>query len=34
LKTDHNLSRSGPPRQRVARLEAILEWFTRYLTPA
>jgi len=31
LGTDHNLSRSGPPRQRVARLEAILEWFTRYL---
>jgi len=34
LETDHNLSRSGPPRQRVARLEAILEWFTRYLAGA
>ena len=31
LKADHNLSRSGSPQQRVARLEAILEWFTRYL---
>jgi dipeptidyl aminopeptidase/acylaminoacyl peptidase len=27
----HNLSRSGPPRQRIERLEVILEWFDRYL---
>ncbi len=31
LKTDHNLSRTGSPRQRVARLEAIIEWFDRFL---
>jgi dipeptidyl aminopeptidase/acylaminoacyl peptidase len=29
---DHNLSRTGPPRQRVARLEAIVDWFERYLS--
>jgi dipeptidyl aminopeptidase/acylaminoacyl peptidase len=28
---DHGLSRGGPPRQRVARLEAIVDWFNRYL---
>jgi dipeptidyl aminopeptidase/acylaminoacyl peptidase len=28
---DHNLSRTGPPRQRVAHEEAILDWFDRYL---
>lgn len=28
---DHGLSRVGPPRKRVARLEAIVDWFTRYL---
>jgi dipeptidyl aminopeptidase/acylaminoacyl peptidase len=31
LRADHNLSRNGPPRQRVARLEAIIEWFDRFL---
>ncbi len=31
LKCDHNLSRSGPPQQRVARLGAIVEWFERFL---
>jgi dipeptidyl aminopeptidase/acylaminoacyl peptidase len=31
LACDHNLSRTGPPQQRVARLEAIVEWFERYL---
>lgn len=30
-ETDHGLSRGGPPRQRVARLEAIVDWFDRYL---
>ena len=34
LRADHNLSRTGPPQQRVARLEAIVEWFTRYLARA
>jgi dipeptidyl aminopeptidase/acylaminoacyl peptidase len=28
---DHNISRSGPPRQRVLHEEAIIEWFTRFL---
>jgi dipeptidyl aminopeptidase/acylaminoacyl peptidase len=27
----HELSRSGSPRHRVPRFEAILEWFGRYL---
>ena len=27
----HELSRSGSPRHRVQRFEAILEWFGRYL---
>ena len=27
----HELSRSGPPKQRVARAEAIVEWFDRWL---
>jgi dipeptidyl aminopeptidase/acylaminoacyl peptidase len=27
----HELSRSGPPKQRVARAEAIVEWFGRWL---
>jgi dipeptidyl aminopeptidase/acylaminoacyl peptidase len=30
---DHNLSRLGPPRQRVAHEAAILEWFERWLKP-
>jgi dipeptidyl aminopeptidase/acylaminoacyl peptidase len=30
-EVDHGLSRGGPPRQRVARLEAIAGWFDRYL---
>jgi dipeptidyl aminopeptidase/acylaminoacyl peptidase len=30
-EADHGLSRGGPPRQRVARLEAILDWFDRFL---
>ncbi len=33
LKCDHNLSRTGPPQQRVARLEAIVDWFQRFLAP-
>ena len=28
---DHGLSRVGPPRLRVARLEAIVDWFSRHL---
>lgn len=28
---DHNLSRNGAPRQRIAHEEAILEWFQRFL---
>jgi len=28
---DHGLSRVGPPRLRVARLEAIVDWFARHL---
>ncbi|MDQ6767575.1 MAG: S9 family peptidase [Candidatus Eremiobacteraeota bacterium] len=31
MNCDHNLSRSGPPQQRVTRLEAIIDWFERYL---
>ncbi len=31
IKCDHNLSRNGPPKQRVARLAAIVEWFERFL---
>ena len=30
-ETDHGLSRTGPPLQRVARLEAIVDWFDRHL---
>jgi dipeptidyl aminopeptidase/acylaminoacyl peptidase len=30
-EADHDLSRKGPPPQRCARLEAIGEWFSRYL---
>ncbi|HZV78582.1 MAG TPA: S9 family peptidase [Candidatus Binatus sp.] len=30
-ETDHGLSRTGPPRQRAARLQAIIDWFARYL---
>jgi dipeptidyl aminopeptidase/acylaminoacyl peptidase len=29
----HELSRSGAPRHRVQRFDAILEWFGRYLSP-
>ncbi|MEV7005049.1 S9 family peptidase [Streptosporangium sp. NPDC051022] len=29
--TNHDLSRSGPPRLRVERAELIIEWFRRYL---
>lgn len=29
----HDLSRSGPPRQRVERLRVIHEWFDRHLSP-
>jgi dipeptidyl aminopeptidase/acylaminoacyl peptidase len=28
---DHGVSRSGPPEVRIARFEAILEWFARHL---
>jgi len=28
---NHNASRSGPPSQRIARFDAILEWFGRHL---
>ncbi len=31
LRTDHGLSRTGPPRARETRLQAIVEWFERYL---
>src|SRR6202165_316430 len=31
LNADHGMSRTGPPRARVARLEAIVEWLQRYL---
>jgi dipeptidyl aminopeptidase/acylaminoacyl peptidase len=30
----HELSRSGRPKHRVARLEAIVEWFDRWMSPA
>src|SRR5690606_31875644 len=30
---DHELSRSGRPRHRVARFEAYLDWWQRHLTP-
>lgn len=30
-EADHGLSRTGPPLQRVARLEAIVDWFDRHL---
>jgi dipeptidyl aminopeptidase/acylaminoacyl peptidase len=30
-EADHGLSRGGPPRQRVARLDAVVEWFDRFL---
>ena len=29
----HELSRSGLPSHRVARFDAILEWFDKYLKP-
>jgi len=29
----HELSRSGRPKHRVARLEAIVEWFNRWMRP-
>lgn len=31
LRTDHNLSRGGPPWQRIAHEEAIVAWFDRFL---
>lgn len=31
LNADHGMSRTGPPKARVARLEAIVEWLQRYL---
>lgn len=31
-EADHGLSRVGPPRLRVARLEAIVDWFRQHLT--
>jgi dipeptidyl aminopeptidase/acylaminoacyl peptidase len=34
LQADHNLSRNGAPRQRVANLEAIVAWFDRFLKPS
>ena len=30
-ESDHNLSRTGLPNLRVARLQQILDWFERYL---
>lgn len=30
----HDLSRNGPPRQRIERLRCIHEWFDRYLHPS
>jgi dipeptidyl aminopeptidase/acylaminoacyl peptidase len=32
LEADHGLSRVGPPKLRVARLNAIVEWFDRRLS--
>jgi dipeptidyl aminopeptidase/acylaminoacyl peptidase len=32
LGSDHGLTRAGPPKQRVAHLEATLDWFARHLT--
>jgi len=32
LEADHGLSRGGPPKLRVARLNAIVDWFDRRLT--
>lgn len=32
-RTNHGLSRTGPPNARVARLRAIENWFDRYLKP-
>jgi dipeptidyl aminopeptidase/acylaminoacyl peptidase len=29
--SSHELSRSGPPRQRIERAEIILDWFDRHL---
>jgi len=28
---DHGLSRAGPPRLRVSRLAAIVDWFSRHV---
>lgn len=30
-EADHGLSRTGPPKLRIARLEALLDWFDRYV---
>lgn len=30
---DHELSRSGKPRHRLARFRFILDWFAKYLYP-
>jgi dipeptidyl aminopeptidase/acylaminoacyl peptidase len=30
----HELTRSGLPSHRVARFEAVLDWWARHLTPA
>jgi dipeptidyl aminopeptidase/acylaminoacyl peptidase len=34
LGADHGLSRAGPPRLRVARLSAIVDWFEKHLRDA
>ncbi len=31
---NHDLSRNGPPEQRIERLRVIIDWFERYLRPA
>lgn len=33
LNTDHGLSRTGPPNERIVRLSAIVDWFDRHLRP-
>jgi dipeptidyl aminopeptidase/acylaminoacyl peptidase len=30
---NHELSRSGKPRHRLARFQFILDWFAKHLTP-
>lgn len=34
FKENHNLSRSGRPRNRCARIREITAWFDKYLKPS